>query len=177
MHRQVPLAQPPIPPAPTGVDYLGLVLTAHDAETLGELAFRDLHVQRAERGQLAEHLSDAHQLHGGYLAVVEHDRVDFERGLRRGLNPPICIDAGDNASFDVVRALSAYEQVAIPQAHPAVPQVRCALHVPWRRCCLNNGADVHTLTVEDHGAGSEVRSAAGQHYPPGYFCRRERYSR
>src|SRR5437660_4996633 len=50
---RVPLAQPPIPPAPTGVDYLGLVLTAHDAETLGELAFRDLHVKRAERGQLA----------------------------------------------------------------------------------------------------------------------------
>jgi ABC-type Zn2+ transport system substrate-binding protein/surface adhesin len=42
VHRQVPQALPPSLPAPTGVDYLGLVLAAHDAETLGQLAFRDL---------------------------------------------------------------------------------------------------------------------------------------
>src|SRR5205085_358181 len=44
VHRQVPQAQLPHPAAPTGVDYLGLVLAAHDAETLGHLAFRDLPV-------------------------------------------------------------------------------------------------------------------------------------
>jgi hypothetical protein len=44
VHRQVPQAQPPQPAASTGVDYLGLVLAAHDAETLGQLAFRDLPV-------------------------------------------------------------------------------------------------------------------------------------
>jgi putative transposase len=38
VHRQVPQAQPPAPPAPTGVDYLGLVLAAHDAETLEHVA-------------------------------------------------------------------------------------------------------------------------------------------
>ena len=48
VHRQVPQAQPPTPPAPTGVDYLGLVLAAHDAETLGQLAFRDLPVLPSE---------------------------------------------------------------------------------------------------------------------------------
>jgi hypothetical protein len=42
VHRQVPQALRPTPPTPTGVDYLGLVLAAHDAETLGQLAFRDL---------------------------------------------------------------------------------------------------------------------------------------
>jgi putative transposase len=42
VHRQVPQALPPSPPTPTGVDYLGLVLAAHDAEMLGQLAFRDL---------------------------------------------------------------------------------------------------------------------------------------
>jgi putative transposase len=42
VHRQVPQAQPPVPAASTGVDYLGLVLATHDAETLGQLAFRHL---------------------------------------------------------------------------------------------------------------------------------------
>jgi putative transposase len=45
VHRQVPQAQPPTPPPSTGVDYLSIVLAAHDAETLGQLAFRDLPVQ------------------------------------------------------------------------------------------------------------------------------------
>ena len=63
VHRQVPQAQPPVPPAPTGVDYLGLVLAAHDAETLGQLSFRDLPVlpsgtdsQRGDRQHDADHL-------------------------------------------------------------------------------------------------------------------------
>jgi putative transposase len=50
VHRQVPQAQPSTPAPSTGVDYLGLVLAAHDAETLGQLAFRDLpnmHVEDA----------------------------------------------------------------------------------------------------------------------------------
>lgn len=42
VHRQVPQAAPPPPPAPTGVDYLGLVEAQHDADTLGRLAYRDL---------------------------------------------------------------------------------------------------------------------------------------
>ena len=42
VHHQVPQAQPPAATTPTGVDYLGLVLAAHDAETLGHIAYRDL---------------------------------------------------------------------------------------------------------------------------------------
>jgi putative transposase len=42
VHRQVPPAPPPSPPPPTGVDYLGLVLTAYEEQTLGEIAFRNL---------------------------------------------------------------------------------------------------------------------------------------
>jgi putative transposase len=41
VHQQVPQAQPPTA-TPTGVDYLGLVLAAHDAETVGHIAYRDL---------------------------------------------------------------------------------------------------------------------------------------
>jgi len=52
----VPQALPPTPPAPTGVDYLGLVLAAHDAETLGQLAFRDL--PSAANDQTENHHSD-----------------------------------------------------------------------------------------------------------------------
>ncbi len=41
VHRQI---APPAPAAtePTGVDYLGLVLAAHEEQTLGKIAFRDL---------------------------------------------------------------------------------------------------------------------------------------
>jgi putative transposase len=41
VHRQVPQAQPPAADA-TGVDYLGLVLAAHDAQTVSHIAYRDL---------------------------------------------------------------------------------------------------------------------------------------
>ncbi len=42
VHHQVPQAQPP-PAAPaTGVDYLGLVLAAHEEQLLGPLAYRQL---------------------------------------------------------------------------------------------------------------------------------------
>ncbi len=61
VHRQVPQAQPPAPPAPTGVDYLGLVLAAHDAETLGQLAFRDLPVPQPEDHQTEAHQTEDHQ--------------------------------------------------------------------------------------------------------------------
>jgi hypothetical protein len=61
VHRQVPQAQPPQPSPPTGVDYLGLVLAAHDAETLGQLAFRDLPVQQPEDHQTNEHHTAKHQ--------------------------------------------------------------------------------------------------------------------
>lgn len=43
VQRQVPVLPTSPPAAPsTGVDYLGLVLAAHQAATLGEIAFRDL---------------------------------------------------------------------------------------------------------------------------------------
>jgi hypothetical protein len=72
VHRQVPQALPPAPPAPTGVDYLGLVLAAHDAETLGQLAFRDLLVPRADNGQIEIHQGDNHR-------AEERDSFDGHR--------------------------------------------------------------------------------------------------
>ena len=72
VHRQVPQAQPPTPPAPTGVDYLGLVLAAHDAETLGQLAFRDLPVQPSEDHQTGEHRIEDDQ------AEAEDHRIQSE---------------------------------------------------------------------------------------------------
>jgi putative transposase len=41
VHPGVPQARPPTP-HPTGVDYLGLVLAAHDAGTAGSIAYRDV---------------------------------------------------------------------------------------------------------------------------------------
>jgi hypothetical protein len=38
----VPQAQPPAPPPATGVDYLGLVVAAHEEQLLGRIAYRDL---------------------------------------------------------------------------------------------------------------------------------------
>jgi len=63
VHRQVPQAQPSTTPsAPTGVDYLGLVLAAHDAETLGQLAFRDLPVLQPRNGRTEDHqVEENHQ--------------------------------------------------------------------------------------------------------------------
>ena len=58
VHRQVPQAQPPQPAVPTGVDYLGLVLAAHDAETLDQLAFRDLPVLPPFQQQRSGHVND-----------------------------------------------------------------------------------------------------------------------
>ena len=42
VQRQVPPSTPPSAPPATGVDYLGLVLAAHEEQTLGKIAFRDL---------------------------------------------------------------------------------------------------------------------------------------
>ena len=44
-------ADPPAPAPPTGVDYLGMVLAAHDAELLGRIAFRDLPGAGGEEGR------------------------------------------------------------------------------------------------------------------------------
>lgn len=49
VHRAVPQAVPPPTPERTGVDYLGLVETAHDADTLGRLDFRGLFSDEEER--------------------------------------------------------------------------------------------------------------------------------
>lgn len=48
VQRQVPPSTPPPAPEPTGVDYLGLVLAAHEEQTLGKIAFRDLPVAPAD---------------------------------------------------------------------------------------------------------------------------------
>ena len=61
VHRQVPQALPPTPPAPTGVDCLGLVLAAHDAETLDQLAFRDLPVLQPQNGRTPNDQADEDQ--------------------------------------------------------------------------------------------------------------------
>jgi putative transposase len=61
VHRQVPQAQPPTPPPSTGVDYLGIVLAAHDAETLGQLAFRELPVHPPDSQAHHEHSAALHQ--------------------------------------------------------------------------------------------------------------------
>jgi hypothetical protein len=42
VHYQVPQAHPPAAAPSTGVDYLGLVLAAHDEQTLSQIAYRDL---------------------------------------------------------------------------------------------------------------------------------------
>jgi putative transposase len=58
VHRQVPQAQLPRPVPSTGVDYLGMVLAAHDGETLGQLAFRDLpsmHVEHPSNDDANQH--------------------------------------------------------------------------------------------------------------------------
>lgn len=49
VHRQVPQAAPAPSPEPTGVDYLGLIEAAHDADTLGRLTYRELFSDEEER--------------------------------------------------------------------------------------------------------------------------------
>ena len=78
VHRQVPQAQPPDPPAPTGVDYLSLVLAAHDAETLGQLAFRDLLVQHPDDGQLEDHRTDDDHLDNHQTQTDDHQVEDHQ---------------------------------------------------------------------------------------------------
>ncbi len=53
VHRQVPQAEPPpaTAPSPLGVDYHGLVLAAHDQQTLAQLAYRNLPLRPSEDGQ------------------------------------------------------------------------------------------------------------------------------
>ena len=48
VERQAPPSTPPSAAPPTGVDYLGLVLAAHEEQTLGKIAFRDLPAAPAE---------------------------------------------------------------------------------------------------------------------------------
>ena len=42
VHHQVPQAQPPTLPPSTGVDYLGMIVAAHEEQLLGQIAYRDL---------------------------------------------------------------------------------------------------------------------------------------
>ena len=42
VHHQVPQAQAPTLPPSTGIDYLGMVVAAHEEQLLGQLAYRDL---------------------------------------------------------------------------------------------------------------------------------------
>ena len=42
VHHQVPQAQPPAPPPTIGVDYLGMVVAAHEQQLFGHIAYRDL---------------------------------------------------------------------------------------------------------------------------------------
>ena len=42
VHHQVPQAQPPTSLPSTGVDYLGMVLAAHEEQLLEQIAYRDL---------------------------------------------------------------------------------------------------------------------------------------
>jgi len=78
VHRQVPQAQSPTPPPSTGVDYLGLVLAAHDAETLGQLAFRDLPIRQPEDGQTADHQTDDDLVYNHQTADHDHRTEDHQ---------------------------------------------------------------------------------------------------
>ncbi len=48
VHHQVPQAQSPTPPPSTGVDYLGMVVAAHEEQLLGQIAYRDLPATASE---------------------------------------------------------------------------------------------------------------------------------
>jgi len=53
-HQVLPRAPVSTPPVVTGVDYLGLVLAAHEEQTLGKIAFRDLPASRSEEPESTE---------------------------------------------------------------------------------------------------------------------------
>jgi hypothetical protein len=42
VHHQVPQAQLATPTPSTGIDYLGMVVAAHEEQLLGHIAYRDL---------------------------------------------------------------------------------------------------------------------------------------
>jgi putative transposase len=56
-HPQVPQAARP-QPQPTGIDYLGLVQTAHQEATIGQIAYRDLPLPGLEALSGADHAGD-----------------------------------------------------------------------------------------------------------------------
>jgi putative transposase len=53
-HPQVPQAAPP-PPQPTGIDYLGLIQTAHADTTIGQIAYRALPLPGLEAPAASDH--------------------------------------------------------------------------------------------------------------------------
>jgi len=65
VRQRVPPSAPPAAAEPTGVDYLGLVLTAHEEQTLGKIAFRDL-----PRGDLASNARSSGDLPGSVRTAV-----------------------------------------------------------------------------------------------------------
>jgi len=61
-HPQVPQAARP-QPQPTGIDYLGLVQTAHEDATIGQIAYRDLPLPGLEALASADHQGDGDHDH------------------------------------------------------------------------------------------------------------------
>jgi hypothetical protein len=61
-----------------GVDYLGLVLAAHDAETLGQLAFRDLPVPHLEDGHSGQDHPSENQASENHQAEDDHHAEDHQ---------------------------------------------------------------------------------------------------
>ena len=53
VQRQIPPSPPPSTAPATCVDYLGLVLAAHEEQTLGKIAFRDLPAAPTEETESA----------------------------------------------------------------------------------------------------------------------------
>jgi len=53
-HPAVPQAARP-QPTPTGIDYLGLVQAAHEEQTIGHIAYRDLPLPGLDHQALAAH--------------------------------------------------------------------------------------------------------------------------
>lgn len=57
VHPGVPQALPPAP-EPTGVDYLGLVLGAHEQATAGPISYRDVPLFDPDTGEVTDHHQD-----------------------------------------------------------------------------------------------------------------------